>query len=263
METEALKRLEETIRGYPSVLVSLSGGVDSSLVATVASSVKGNDSVAVTLVGPSMPSRDRRMARRVAQVSGIKHIEVEVDHTEDSAYAENPVNRCYYCRRFEGERLYDEAQKLGFKVIADGVHLDDLGQDRPGIRAMDEWRMRHPLVEARLRKAEIRLLARTLGLPNYNEPAGACLSSRVAHGELITPKKLAMIDSAEDYISSMGFRTVRVRVANGVASVEVSPEDVARLSGSTLWDDVTDHMHSIGFSIIASAPREYRKGGVV
>jgi len=256
-----LERLEATLGSYPSLIIAFSGGVDSSVVAAAAHRVKGNRAMAVTLKGPSIPSRDLAMAREVVKVIGIRHVELSIDQLTDGRYAENPSNRCYFCRSMEGEKLTAIAKEMGLEAIVDGVHKDDLVADRPGLQAMSEWKVRHPLVEAGLSKEDVRAVARELGLPNSNSPSNSCLSSRVAHGEAISQDLLDKIDLAEDYVVSLGFEQVRVRVKGGEARVQVAKDEVPRLMEATVWESVKGRLFLIGFRSVVPDPEGYKSGG--
>jgi uncharacterized protein len=256
-----LERLEATLGAYPSLIVAFSGGVDSSVVAAAAQRVKGHKAMAVTLRGPSTPTRDLAMAREVVKVIGIRHLEVPIDQLTDEKYAENPSNRCYFCRCMEGEKLAMLAREMGVEAIVDGVHKDDLMTDRPGLKAMAEWRVRHPLVEAGLNKEEVRSVARELGLPNSEMPSNSCLSSRIAHGEGISQEVLDRVDVAEDYVVSLGFKQVRVRVKGGEARVQVDRLEVPQLMVPHVWESVKGRLLLLGFRSVVPDPEGYKSGG--
>jgi uncharacterized protein len=256
-----LTSLEEVLQKYPRVLVSLSGGIDSSVVAAVAARAKGDDALAVTLTGPSLPTRDMTQARSVAERAGIRLLVVPFDPLSDPDYVSNTSSRCYFCRRQEGHRLFEIAQEMGFEAVADGVHKDDLGTDRPGLKAMDELGMRHPLVEAGMGKADVRAVGKELGLPNWETPSNACLASRVIHGTPIRATDLSRIDQAEEYLTALGFPLVRVRTNGTMARVEVAGSDLERLADPTVWDNVLAQLNRLGFASVAPFPVAYASGG--
>jgi pyridinium-3,5-biscarboxylic acid mononucleotide sulfurtransferase len=255
-EAEIVRRIED--RG--PALVALSGGVDSSLVAALARQALGAESVAVTIAGPAVARSEVERARRVAVAIGIDHVIVEIDPLERAEYRENTPNRCYFCRSVETEALRREGAERGVTQYLDGVHRDDLSEERPGIRAMDEAGFDHPLAWAGWRKPEIRAAAQRWGLPNWDQPSDACLSSRVIHGQPISAELLSRIESGEMWILRQGFRRVRVRVNGQAARVEVDADEVARLSAEPLAAEVRIALGVLGFSPVAIDPRGYGAG---
>ena len=251
---EDLARLEGVIGRYPSVLIAFSGGVDSSVVAAAAYRRLGNRAQAITLRGPSLPSRDARMAEQVASKIGMPHRVLAIDQLTSSEYAANPINRCYFCRAMEGELLQGLATQLGVAAVLDGVHRDDMREDRPGLRAMDERSVRHPLLEAGLGKGEVRAIARDLGLPNHDTPSDSCLASRVAQGQRIDGATLARVDRAEEFLAELGFTDIRVRVQGGDARVVVGADEVPRLASAETWEHVREKLISLGFSSVIMDP---------
>lgn len=239
-------------------LVALSGGVDSAVVASLAFRALANDAAAVTLTGPAVSDSEVDEAARVAAAVGIRHVVLASDPLSDSRYAENPSNRCYFCRRHEGSLLRDWGAAHAIESYLDGIHLSDLGDDRPGIQAMDEHGFRHPLVEAGWSKSEVRAYAREAGLPNWDRPSNACLASRVAHGQPVTLEVLDRVAQAEAWLTAQGFRRVRVRVAGTAARVEVDPAEVPRLLGATASVPLHDALQRLGFTRVDVDPQGYR-----
>lgn len=239
-----------------SALVALSGGVDSSVVAFLAHQALGPNVVAVTLTGPAVSSEELDSARNVARAIGIRHVVLTSDPLSDSRYAENPTNRCYFCRNHEGDLLRAWGQEHAIEVYLDGVHLDDLGDDRPGLQAMNEHGFRHPLAEAGWTKADIRAFARSAGLPTWDRPSNACLASRVTHGQGITAPLLEQVARAEEWVSARGYRRVRVRVSGGRARVEVDPEEVPGLQAEAI--PLREALTALGFSSVEIDPNGYR-----
>jgi len=250
---EVVGRLRQ---GGPA-LVALSGGVDSSLVAALAVDALGASARAATLAGPAVARTEVERARRVADYLGIAHDVLRVDPVEDPEYRANPNDRCYYCRRLETGVLRTFGAPRGMRQFLDGVHLDDLSDVRPGLRAMDEAGFVHPLVWARWTKADVRDAAHRRGLPNWDEPSDACLASRVAHGEPISHELLERIDAAETLVRARGFRRVRVRVRGGAARIEVDPDEVARLSAGPLAEEITEEVRRVGFERVTIDPLGY------
>lgn len=236
-------------RGGPA-LVALSGGVDSSTVAALARAALGAQAVAVTVVGSAVSSREVETAREVARAIGLRHLLVGAEPLADDAYRANGADRCYRCRSVEAPALRSVGQAEHVHQYLDGIHLDDLGDDRPGIRAMELAGFVHPLLWAGWRKVEVRRYARSVGLPNWDRPSNACLASRVARGEPISRELLERIDRAEGVLLDRGFRRVRVRVRQGTARVEVGQDEVDRLETSGLRAEVTERLLQLGFDSV-------------
>lgn len=244
------------------VLVAFSGGVDSGLVARIAHDALGDDALAVLADAESLPRQDREEAVAEAAEIGIPLRILPMSELMSSSYVANPTNRCYFCRKELGRNLVPLARELGFAVIADGVNVSDLGDYRPGIQAMDEEGFWHPLLEGGLEKPDIRALAQHLGLSFHDKPSNACLSSRIAHGEVITVEKLQRVDEAEQGIRALGFRVVRVRVHDGVARIEVPKEDIPRLTAPEVAEKVLAAVQGAGFGYVTVDLRGYRSGSM-
>ena len=238
--------------------MALSGGVDSSVVAYLARQALGVRAVAVTLVGPAVSTHEVDRARRAASEVGIDHHLLPIDPTEEEAYSANPSNRCYFCRRTETQEILRWSGGRGYAQYLDGVQVDDLGDDRPGLRAMAEAGFRHPLVEAAWGKTEVRQLARTVGLSNWDEPSDACLASRVSQGHRISPALLGRIERSESAIREMGFRRVRLRTDGSSARVEVDPPEVERLLHPETASEVRSVLAREGFDVVTLDPGGYR-----
>jgi uncharacterized protein len=250
--------LEELIREGGRAVVALSGGVDSSLVASLAFSALGKEACAVTLMGPAVSHREIDRARRVASAIGVEHVVLPVDPLGRAEYRENRPDRCYFCRSVETSVLREFGVARGARQYLDGVQRDDLSDDRPGLRAMDEAGFRHPLVWAGWGKREVRAEARRRGLPNWDQPSDACLASRVSHGEPVSAELLGRIEAAEGALLDLGFRRVRVRVRGGAARIEVDPSEVARLLEEPLASVATQAVVRAGFPSVTVDPRGYR-----
>lgn len=252
---DAYRGMVRAMRERGRVLVAFSGGVDSGLVAKIARDALGDDSLAVIADSQSFARWELREALAEAADIGIRAKVVPVADLANPAYAQNPSNRCFFCREGLADVLVPLARSEGFRAIADGVNGSDLGDDRPGIRAMDAAGFWHPLVEFGLFKAEVRALARSLGLSFADKPSNACLSSRIPHGTPITVDLLQRVEAAEDYLRGKGFRQVRVRHDGVAARVEVPPGDLARLR--TLEAEVAAEFRRMGFRETLVDPRGY------
>ncbi len=243
-------------RAKGRVLVAYSGGVDSGLVARLAHDALGRDALAVITDAESLSRRELAEARAEAAEIGIALRVVPVSELASADYAANPSNRCYFCRAELATVLAGIAARDGFSTIADGVHASDLGGDRPGIRAMDEAGFWHPLLEFGLTKADVRDLAREMGLSFWDKPSNACLSSRIPHGTPITVGLLRQVEAAEEILRVRGFHQVRVRHHGTTARVEVPPEDVPNLRAIT--PQVEAEFAGLGYRLLVVDPVGYR-----
>lgn len=250
------------MRARRRVLVAYSGGVDSGLVARIAHDALGPDALAVIADAESLSRRELDEALDEAREIGIRVEVVRTSELANPSYASNPANRCYFCRKELGAELTPLAARLGYDVIADGVNVSDLGDHRPGIRAMDEEGFWHPLVDAGLAKADVRALARRIGLSFADKPSNACLSSRIAYGEVITVEKLRRVEAAEETIRALGFPVVRVRAHEGVARIEVPLEDVPRIVERGVAERVVAALREAGFVHVTVDLRGYRSGSM-
>jgi len=217
------------IRERERVLVAFSGGVDSGLVAKIAHDALDGNALAVIADAESLSRRELSEARAEAEEIGIALRVTFVSELANAEYRRNPANRCYFCRTELAGELRGIAAKEGFTTIADGVNVSDLGDFRPGIRAMDQAGFWHPLVEFGLAKSEVRSLAKQVDLSFWDKPSNACLSSRIPRGTAITLELLRNVEAAEEVLRERGFRQVRVRHFGTTARIEVFPEDIPRL----------------------------------
>ena len=230
--TRSLQATEQALRAELKKLgrcvIALSGGVDSSLVAALAQAELGDNALAVTGISASLPSDEAREVEAFCQARGIRHETLNTDELSLPEYVENTPARCYHCKGELYGQLRALADARGIEAVLDGTHLDDLGAHRPSLQAADEHRVRSPLVELGLDKAQVRALAKALGLPNHDRPANPCLSSRIAYGVSVTPLRLSRVEAAERALKALGFSRCRVRLHDEVARIEVPRSDLGR-----------------------------------
>jgi uncharacterized protein len=282
-----LEQLRELIGSFGSCLVAYSGGVDSVFLARVTKDVLGEKSLAVIADSPSLPRRELAEALEIAERFQIPVRVVNTDEFSNAEYLANPANRCYFCKHELFTELEPLAKAEGFAVIAYGENASDVGDFRPGGQAAQEFQVRAPLKEVGLTKAEIRELSAQLGLPTADKPQMACLSSRIPHGEPVTPEKLAMIEQAENVLRDLGFHDVRVRhhelrgakgegrggsdarltpltsdLSLHLARIEVGPSEMAKLLAGDMAGQVAAALKKIGYAHVTLDLQGYRRGSL-
>jgi uncharacterized protein len=245
-----------------SVLVAYSGGVDSTFLLKVAAETLGGRALGATARSASYPEGELDEATRLAAEMGARHIVVETHEMEQESYVSNPANRCYYCKAELWDVLAPIAVEERLAFMADGFNADDVGDYRPGAAAGKQRGVRSPLLEAGLKKAEIRALSRAMGLPTWDKPAMACLSSRVPYGERINSAKLQQIDRAEQLIRELGYRQVRVRHHEDIARIELGPDDMLRFLAEGLAEPVSRRLKELGFHYVSLDLDGYRSGSM-
>ena len=257
---EKLDRLRSIISGKNRLLIAFSGGVDSSLLAKVAYDLLGDAALAVTLDTVTLPRSELEAACEIASDIGIPHRVACFSEIEDEEFVRNTPDRCYFCKRKSAKFLKGIASEESIETVAYGVNISDFGEHRPGIKACNEEGIWHPFVEASLTKSDVREISKDLGLPSWDKPSTACLSSRIPYGENITIEKLKMIEDAEEILRSFGFLQSRVRLHGNIARIEVLQDDMEDLISLGL--QITTYFKDIGFGYVSMDLKGYRSGSM-
>jgi pyridinium-3,5-biscarboxylic acid mononucleotide sulfurtransferase len=258
MKADALR---DRLASFGSVVVAYSGGVDSAYLACVAHQTLGERALAVTADSPSYPQRHRELALRIARDFGLHHRIIRTGELERPEYRANPANRCYYCKH----ELYTHLSQIAADrdaVVVDGNNADDRGDYRPGRQAAREFGVRSPLDEVDLTKDEIRELSRRAGLPTWDEPASACLSSRIPYHHEVTDEKLRTIERAEQAIRALGFRVFRVRHHDEVARLEIARDEMTRALDPEIGAAIVRELKTAGYKYVSLDLQGYRTGSL-
>jgi uncharacterized protein len=256
------RALHDLLAGLDSVVVAYSGGVDSAYLAWAATDALGPRALCVTADSESYPDHHRRLAIEIARDFQLHHEIIQTREIDNPAYRANPADRCYHCKHELYTHLSAIAQARGFAVIVDGNNADDRGDYRPGRKAAREFGVRSPLDEIGLTKDEIRELSRAAGLPTWDEPASACLSSRIPYHNEVTPEKLRMIEQAETALRRLGFRICRVRHHDRMARLEIGQDELPRALEPAVRDAIARALRAVGYDEVTIDPRGYRRGSL-
>lgn len=257
-----LEKLKAILDAADGLVVAFSGGVDSTFLLKVAHMTLGERALGLTAASPTAPPGELEAAEELAAIIGCRHLVIDSHELDNPAFSENPANRCYFCK----DELYGicrrEAEKLGIATVADGTNLDDLKDHRPGLKAAKEQRVRHPLVEAGMTKDDIRRLSRELGLPSWDKPAIACLSSRFPYGIEINLERLRKIGACEQALKDLRFREFRVRFHDETARIEVAVEEIDRLFDKATRETIVRKFKEAGFTFVSLDLEGYRAGSM-
>jgi uncharacterized protein len=257
-ENLLLARLAE----IPSLIVALSGGADSAYLAWAAHEALGARALSITALSPSYSAHDRAIVEDFVSKLGVRHEFIETHELDNPAYRANAADRCYFCKDELFSALDELAHARGFAAVAYGVNADDTLDFRPGHRAATEHQVLAPLLDAGLRKAEIRLLSQRAGLPTWDRPASACLASRLPYGTEVTPERLGLVERGEAALRALGFRQFRVRLHDKLARVEISPDEMQRALAPEMAATMADRLKAAGFTYVALDLEGYRQGSL-
>ncbi len=258
-----LENLIEWFEDKRGVLVALSGGVDSALVAYAAFQKLGSSAIAVTADYKTLSQEELKTAKQICSEIGISQILLDYNELENEEFVKNDSNRCFHCRQELGIRLVDLANQKNVEFIVDGTNLDDLGDYRPGIEALKQCGIRSPLVENKITKNEIRDIAKSVGLSVYDKPSNSCLASRIPWGQKITSERLLRIEYGETIVKQTAkLKQVRVRDLKGIAKLEVEKEKISVLSNEIIFEEITKKLKLIGFLDVIIDPEGYKPGKI-
>jgi len=262
MIEDKFQLLKEMIRDLGSLAVAFSGGVDSTFLVKVSHDLLGDKCIAVTARSSTYPLREFNEASEFARQEGVTHIIVDSEELDIEGFAQNPTNRCYFCKHELFSKIWDVAKERNISFVADGSNIDDLGDFRPGMDAARDMKVLSPLKESGLTKEEIRKLSKDLNLPTWDKPAFACLSSRFPYGNTITREKLHMVEKAEEYLREVGFRQIRVRHHENIARIEVGTSELSLMFETEKMKKIALYIKGLGFAYVALDMLGYRTGSM-
>ena len=259
---EKFQNLKSYLLELESVAVAFSSGVDSTFLLKTAHDILGDKVIAVTASSNLFPSRELRESTEFCKTEGIKQIIFSVDELSIEGFQNNPANRCYLCKKNIFTKIKEIAAKNNIANVVEGSNMDDNGDYRPGLQAIAELEIKSPLRHAKLFKSEIRELSKELNLPTWNKPSFACLASRFVYGEMITEDKLSMVDQAEEFLRSKGFKQFRVRIHDKIARIEILPTDFEKIIQSDLREELVNKFKNYGFQYVSLDLQGYRTGSM-
>ena len=255
---EKQKALENRIQSLGRVAIAFSSGVDSTYLLKTAHDLLGDNAIAITAKAPNFMKSETLEAEEFCKNEGIRQLIIDFNPLEVEEFRSNVKNRCYFCKKALFTEIKNCAKENGFEFILDGTNFDDLGDFRPGRKALEELEIISPLLESKLTKSDIRSLSEEVGLSTFSKPSYACLATRIAYDETITEEKLQMIDKAEEKLHSLGFIQSRVRMHGSLARIEVNKDDFPSLIEHS--EEIDSYLKSLGFSYVSMDLEGYKTG---